>query len=168
LGTGRLGKFVCAVAKEYGANVTAIIRKDIHSKTAQEFGADRVILSTRDNPKEVIMDITHGLGADMVIETTGNPEGFSLAQTLVRPQGTISMKTTCGLLSGGFDETLLVVNEVRIQGSRCGPFPQAIDYISRHKVNLESLISGIFPLEQTAEAIEKAVHLPKILIQGMN
>ena len=166
LGTGRLGRFVCAVAKEFNTQVIAVVRHEKHIQPALDYGAQQVICTIQQDPVKEIMRLTDGLGADLVVETTGNPEGFALAQNLVRPQGTISLKTTCGLLSTGFDETKLVVNEVRIQGSRCGPFKKAIKYMSQKKIDLNALIGDILPLEQTADAIELASSKPKVLIQG--
>jgi threonine dehydrogenase-like Zn-dependent dehydrogenase len=102
----------------------------------------------------------------MVIESTGTPEGFTLAQELVRPQGIISLKTTCGLPATGINETKLVVDEIRIQGSRCGPFEKAIPFLEQGKLDITSIISDILPLPDTAKAIPLAMTHSKVLISN--
>jgi len=93
------------------------------------------------------------------------PEGFEQAMRLVRPRGTIALKTTCGIPSAGVDTTKLVVDEITVQGSRCGPFDKAIQFLSRHKPDLASLIEHTFPLDETAAAIEAAQDAAKVLIR---
>lgn len=166
IGTGRLGKFVLAVAEKAGAKTIAVIRNPAHVETAKAWGAQRVYCDSRENTVKAILDSTEGLGADMVVEATGNPEGFSLAMQIVRPQGTLSLKTTCGLPAEGIDATRLVVNEIRIQGSRCGPFDKALPFLADTEYPFDSLITEILPLEKTAQAIKAAITQSKVLIQG--
>ena len=64
-----------------------------------------------------------------------------------------------------FDLTRAVVNEIRFQGSRCGPFDRAIDFLVRRRPPLASIISAEFPLDRTAEAIEQAMNLPKVAVR---
>lgn len=89
-----------------------------------------------------IHNATEGLGAEMVVDITGNPNGITQALKLVRPQGRIVCKNTCGLPSTGLDMTQLLVDEIRLQGSRCGPFEPAIEIIRTHQQKLKSLISS--------------------------
>ena len=83
---------------------------------------------------------------------------------LVRPSGSVAAKTTCGLLSHGLDLTQLVVDEIRIQGSRCGPFQPALDILSQHQEKLKTLITSVQPLEHIASAIESAFHESKVVL----
>ena len=100
----------------------------------------------------------------MVVDTTGNPDGITQALKLVRPRGTIACKTTCGLPATGIDMTQLVVDEIRLQGSRCGPFEPALEIIRTHQDKLKSLITSTRPLEETQAALESASKENKIVL----
>ena len=91
----------------------------------------------------------------MVVEATGRESGLKTAIELVRPRGTIVLKST---IAGEYriDLAPVVVNEVRLVGSRCGQFPPAIAALRRKTVEVRRLIDGIYPLEDYNEAFEEA------------
>jgi threonine dehydrogenase-like Zn-dependent dehydrogenase len=94
-------------------------------------------------------------GADFVIEVTGTTEGLRRALELVRPEGTIVLKTTCAQpttveLSGP------VVSEVKIIGSRCGPFRPALDALTMGNVEVRPMISETYELKDAVHALERA------------
>ncbi len=165
LGAGRLGTLAVWVAKRLGGRVIAVARSEPSRRRALTFGAALAFAPDDKALDAAISDATDGLGADLVIEATGMPDGFERAMQLVRPMGTIALKTTCGISSGGVDTTKLVVDEVTVQGSRCGPFDKAIRFLAKDKANFASLIERVFPLEKVSDAIEAAVTAPKILIR---
>jgi len=92
---------------------------------------------------------------DVVVEATGRESGLKAAIELVRPRGTIVLKST---IAGDYriDLAPVVVNEVRIVGSRCGQFPPAIAALRRRIVDVKRLIDGIYPLEDHHEAFDAA------------
>ena len=94
-------------------------------------------------------------GVDTVIEATGTPDGLKLASQLVRPRGTIVLKSTYHGQTT-FDFTSLVVNEINLVGSRCGPFPQAIKILQQTLVSVEPLIHARYTIDQGTEALECA------------
>jgi threonine dehydrogenase-like Zn-dependent dehydrogenase len=94
-------------------------------------------------------------GADVVVEATGTPTGFSTARTLIRPRGTIILKSTYhGDLTVNL--TMVVVDEVNLVGSRCGPFEPAIRLLEQGLVDVESLIQARYPLNEGLAAFERA------------
>jgi threonine dehydrogenase-like Zn-dependent dehydrogenase len=93
--------------------------------------------------------------SDVVIDATGSPKGFNLAQQLVRPQGTIVLKTTCAGRSK-VDLSRVVIDETTVIGSRCGPFPPALESLQGRKIDVQSLISEIYPLKKGKEALREA------------
>jgi threonine dehydrogenase-like Zn-dependent dehydrogenase len=93
--------------------------------------------------------------ADVVIECSGSPAGFSTAARVVRPRGTIVLKTTCSE-PVPMDTSRIVVNEVTVLGSRCGPFERAIDLLARHAVDVAPLIDDTLPLSEGVEALSRA------------
>ena len=90
-----------------------------------------------------------------MVESTGSPAGLDLAVRLVRPRGTIVLKST---YAGAAKVNLapIVVNEIRLVGNRCGPFPDALELLRANKVEVKELISGEYPLERGAEAFAAA------------
>ena len=142
LGCGRLGLLVVQVIKLQGANVFAFDRDDSKLKLASSFGANVI------SPDEESLPIF-----DVVAECTGNPSALNAAIEFVKPTGTIALKSTPGGLSG-VSMTLVVQKEIRIQGSRCGPFDVAIPLIRDGKVQVKKLISNRFSLEEYKEAFE--------------
>jgi threonine dehydrogenase-like Zn-dependent dehydrogenase len=165
LGAGRLGLLICAVAAVYGAKVCAVARSPSKLERAAAWGAASAINAGQPDWVEAVHEWTGGLGADIVVEATGSPDGLHLASKIVRPRGTIALKTTCGVPANNINVTKLVVDEVQIHTSRCGPFPKAIGLLSRHRLPVQSLVSAIYPLNQVAQAIEKAKTVTKVLIQ---
>lgn len=92
---------------------------------------------------------------DVVVEATGSPHGFSQAVSLVRPRGTIVLKSTYHD-ELRLDAAPIVVNEIRVLGSRCGPFRTALEKLRRREVEVAGLISESFPLAQGVQAFERA------------
>lgn len=107
-----------------------------------------------------------GTPVDIVIEATGHPEGINQSLRLVRPEGTVVLKTTSHLPSS-FDAALAVVNEIRFQGSRCGPFRPALEALALGNVKVDALISDIFSLEEGVAAFKRAAEPKsmKVLLQ---
>jgi threonine dehydrogenase-like Zn-dependent dehydrogenase len=105
--------------------------------------------------------------ADVVVECTGQSGGFALARQLVRPRGTIVLKST---YHG--DTTLnlsaVVVDEVTLVGSRCGPFGPALESLSTGRVDVAPLVHARFPLARAEDAFAEAARpgVLKVLISA--
>ncbi|MCX7626414.1 MAG: alcohol dehydrogenase catalytic domain-containing protein [Candidatus Sumerlaeaceae bacterium] len=182
LGCGRLGKLVSLVASRYGFRVIAVARRAETLEPIKNYVWRAVCVNAEQgcslprrgritnvrSPEELVivaLDATKGLGADMVVEATGDPNALSLATKLVRPQGTIALKSTPGVVARTVDTTLLAVDEVRVQGSRCGPFAQAIRFLETHRLPSAEWISARYPLSHVADAIEAARYEAKVVIE---
>lgn len=95
---------------------------------------------------------------DVVVEASGSPSGFVGALGLLRPRGTLVLKSTFQG-PGNFDDidqTRLVVDEITILGSRCGRFQPALDLLKKGAVDIDSLISEEYPLSRGVHAMERA------------
>eukprot|EP01041_Mallomonas_annulata_P013041 gene13041-27524_t len=92
---------------------------------------------------------------DICVECTGNPGGFVIARRAVRPQGTIVMKSTYAAPLT-IDISSIVVDEIRLIGSRCGPFDLALKVLAEGSRDFTPLIQAKFPLSEGLEAFEKA------------
>jgi threonine dehydrogenase-like Zn-dependent dehydrogenase len=91
----------------------------------------------------------------LVVDATGRPEGFALALRAVRPLGTIVLKSTFAAPSG-LDLAPLVVGEVTVVGSRCGPFSTAIDALASGAIDPRPLVTRCFTLGQGEDALKAA------------
>lgn len=92
---------------------------------------------------------------DIAIECTGNPQGFAIATGALRPRGILVLKSTyAGELT--FDVSSLVVDEITLVGSRCGPFPQALQLLASTQVDVQPLIQARYPLSDGLAAFEEA------------
>jgi threonine dehydrogenase-like Zn-dependent dehydrogenase len=91
----------------------------------------------------------------LVVEASGSPTGLGLAQHLTEPRGTLVLKST--FHGAAPAETWpIVVKEITVIGSRCGPFPKAIALLLRGKIDPTALITRTFPLHEAASAIQFA------------
>jgi threonine dehydrogenase-like Zn-dependent dehydrogenase len=92
---------------------------------------------------------------DIAVECTGNPEGFALALRGLRPRGSLVLKST---YSGNLDldASQLVVKEITVTGSRCGPFGPALRLLAEGAIEVEPLIDSRFPLAQGLAAFAQA------------
>jgi threonine dehydrogenase-like Zn-dependent dehydrogenase len=153
IGDGKLAQLIGRVLQTIGANVTMIGKHPHKLRLAQEAGLETRLL--RDVPKDWVA------GCDIVVEATGSPAGMPLALRLVRPRGTVIWKSTFHG-QARFDAAPLVVNEVTVIGSRCGPFERAIDLLRRKKVDPLPLVECSFSLSQAPRAIAFAQR-PRVL-----
>ena len=99
---------------------------------------------------------------DVVVDATGSPSGLEAARTLVVPTGTIVLKSTCAA-GAGFNAAPFVIDELRIVGSRCGPFDAALALLSEDgtansvpRLDVEKYVTNTFPLKQADEALAAA------------
>jgi threonine dehydrogenase-like Zn-dependent dehydrogenase len=92
---------------------------------------------------------------DIVVDTSGTPDGLQLALKMVRPGGTVAVKTTTHR-ERALDLNDLVVRELKLVGSRCGPFQPALEALRSGQVQVEPLISAVYPLEEGLQALERA------------
>ena len=93
--------------------------------------------------------------ASLVVDATGSPEGLLRAVSATRPRGTVVLKSTTATRTT-VDLSKLVVDEIRVVGSRCGPFPPALRALETSSIDVRSLISLRAPLRDADEALRRA------------
>jgi alcohol dehydrogenase len=147
VGAGRLGLLVAQVLRAHGAIVTVIVRSERSRSTAGALGLETAdVESARTSLARRF---------PLAVDATGDPAGLATAAALVQPRGTIVLKSTFhGETPIAFSP--LVVDEVTLVGSRCGPFDRAIDLLARGVVDVEPLVAGVYPLERFADAFARA------------
>lgn len=144
LGDGKLGLLCAQVLHQAGARVLAVGHH--REKLA--------ILEKRDI-ETVLADDWRGELASMVVEATGTAQGFELAVAATRPRGTLVLKSTVAE-KPTINLTPLVIDEIQVVGSRCGPFPPALRALELGTIEVRSLISDRIPLERADEALRLA------------
>ena len=155
VGPGRLGLLVAQVLKLAGGDVTVLGRRHSSLKLPESWG-----LATG-----LTTDFADS-SFDLVVEVTGNNAGFVQALRLVRPMGTVVLKSTFAD-DKQLDMTKLVVSEIEVIGSRCGPFAPALRLLAEGQISTESLIVADFPLTDGLAAFEKAAEpgVLKVLVR---
>jgi threonine dehydrogenase-like Zn-dependent dehydrogenase len=101
---------------------------------------------------------------DVAVDCTGQASGLELAKRLLRPRGTLVLKSTFH----GAQETAfapIVIDEVTIVGSRCGPFEPAIRLLDKKLVDVESMIAAEYPISRGLEAFERAAESGVLKVQ---
>lgn len=153
IGDGKLAQLIVLVLARTGCAITVIGRHEKKLSLARAYGADRIRLG--DVP-------TQWLGRfDLAIEASGSPAGLESALRLVKPRGTVVVKSTHHELTP-LDTSQVVVNELNIVGSRCGRFAPALNFLSRGDTDLTPLISCRVPIEDGIFAFEQAI-LPGVM-----
>jgi threonine dehydrogenase-like Zn-dependent dehydrogenase len=152
IGTGRMGLLILQVLMQHSPSVlVAIGHEGMKLEKARRLGAKVFIAEEAAKT----LELTGGVKFDNVVEASGSPGGLSLALELVRPRGTIHLKSTHGL-PVQLDVTKVTVDELRIQGSRCGPFDEAMALIERKDVRVKEMVTHRFHLEECGRAFEAA------------
>jgi alcohol dehydrogenase len=150
LGDGKLAQLIARVLVAAGPKVTMFGKHANKLALARKAGiaAARVSRETRGALKSKKR-------WTMVVEATGSPEGFEQALAMLAPRGTMVLKSTFHG-AAQFATWPIVVNEINVVGSRCGPFRPALEMLRRGKVDPRPLISRVFPLREAAAAIRYA------------
>ncbi|MFM5900550.1 MAG: MDR/zinc-dependent alcohol dehydrogenase-like family protein [Dolichospermum sp.] len=144
VGDGKLGQLIAQTIALTGCDLLVVGR---HEDKLLNLAARGIKTALANTVKDRYFDVS--------IDCTGNPEGFNTARRALRPRGTLILKSTyAGNLS--LDASALVVDEITLIGSRCGPFVPALELLATEKVNVQSLIQGNYPLSLSLEAVEKA------------
>jgi threonine dehydrogenase-like Zn-dependent dehydrogenase len=149
LGDGKIGLLIAQVLAVTGCHVTVVGRHAAHLALLASRGIETALEG------QYLAGADPLVGADIVVECTGQPDGFHAAYRLVRAGGTLVLKST---YPGPFPIDLVhtVVDEVRIIGSRCGPMEPALRLLERHLIDVECLVEAIYPLDDALAAYEHA------------
>lgn len=146
IGDGKLGLLGAQVLALTGCELIAVGRH-----------ADKLaILERRGISTTTEIDQLATASFDILVEATGTPDGFAAARRLVRPRGVIVLKSTYAGQAIPVNLTTLVVDEVTLIGSRCGPFEPAIRLLANKQIDVESLIHARYPLAEGVKAFEHA------------
>ncbi len=144
LGDGKLGILVAQVLHTTGCRLTVLG----HHEDKLDILRARGIAAS-------LAEEAPGVRYQVVVDATGLPEGLGQALGLVAPRGTVVLKTT---VAGETTLTLapVVIDEVTVVGSRCGPLDKAVEWLAAGRVEVEPLIEAAYPLSEGIEAFRHA------------
>ncbi|MCS6993900.1 MAG: alcohol dehydrogenase catalytic domain-containing protein [Anaerolineales bacterium] len=144
VGAGRLGQLIAQTLALTGAGVQVVARHSHQQELLRARGIS--VLNEADVASRRY---------DVVVEATGSPEGFALARKAIRPRGTFVLKSTYkGEIS--LNLSPLVVDEITIVGSRCGPFAPALRLLEKREIDPTPLIAAEFGLNDGIRAFQEA------------
>ncbi|MBZ0111717.1 MAG: alcohol dehydrogenase catalytic domain-containing protein [Thermoanaerobaculia bacterium] len=144
VGTGKLGQLIARSLRLTGCDLVALGRRE---QSLELLRTQAITTITSDELEDRSFDIA--------VECTGNPAGFELARRALVPRGTLLMKSTYhGQLT--LDAAAVVVDELTLVGSRCGPFVPALERLASREVVVEDLIEATYDLADILEAFEHA------------
>jgi threonine dehydrogenase-like Zn-dependent dehydrogenase len=155
IGAGKLGMLVAQVLKLVAPDLVVVVRREKQAKLLQQWRITAVERSDLSPHR-----------AQVVVDCTGSAEGFAQALELVEPRGTIVLKSTyVGIPQANL--TRLAVDEIRVVGSRCGPFDAALRLLKHQLVDVESLIEGRYALSEGRAAFQRATQpgMLKVLLE---
>ena len=148
VGAGRLGQLIARTLAAVAGQLTVVARH--HSQQA---------LLTAQDIDWIQEGGIRDRSFDIVIEATGSPAGFAMAHQAVRPQGTIVLKSTYTDTEGTkwpLQLSSLVVDEITLVGSRCGPMAAALDQLEKQRVDPTGLIAKRYFLHDALAAFKHA------------
>ncbi len=145
LGDGRLGLLVAQILRDANCQVRVIGKHPEKLALCEKW-------SIRSRP---LSDIVPRHDQDVVVDCTGSAEGLNMAIQMARPRGTVVLKTTTAA-GAPLNLAPVVIDEINIVGSRCGPFREAIRALAEKRVDVASLIHRRIKLDQGVEAMALA------------
>ena len=146
LGDGRIGLLCAQVMSQMNATVRCVGKHAAKLQLCEKWGVKHRLLD----------EVGRRQDQDIVVDCTGSAKGLAVAMQMVRPRGTIVMKTTVAPGAEPVDLAPIVIHELQVIGSRCGPFPEALGALVRQQVDVLSLISRRMKLTDGLEAMRIA------------
>lgn len=144
LGDGKLGLLIAQVLSLTNCNLTAVGNHSEKLSILDEIGIKTKLQSSfSDN------------GFDIVVDCTGSSSGIKTALQIVKARGKVILKSTVAK-KGLIDTNTIVIKELELIGSRCGPFGRAIDAIESRNIDLYPMISREFSIEESIKAFQYA------------
>ena len=148
LGDGKLGLLIAMTLRLFSNHVTLIGKHPEKLALVADLGIKTLLLETATTTPSTPW-------ADMVVEVTGTAGGLQQAINWTKPRGTVVLKSTVAH-GEALNLAPVVINELTIVGSRCGPFDKALTALATQPLPVERLIQGRYPLAEGVAAIQHA------------
>jgi threonine dehydrogenase-like Zn-dependent dehydrogenase len=146
IGDGKLGLLCVQVLALTGASVLLVGKHAEKRRIAERRGIESCTVKQAQKKSREF---------DIAVEAAGSASGFELALSLLKPRGSLVLKTTFHGTTE-IPAAQIVVNEISVVGSRCGRFTPALNLLRKSAVDVDSLISAEFPLSSGVSAMKRA------------
>lgn len=151
IGDGKLAQLIARVllasGLRVGLRVTMIGKHEEKLRLARPAGITTLKITSPRTQRSNQFSLT--------VEATGSPSGLALAQQITVPRGTLVLKSTFHG-AANVETWPIVVKELTVIGSRCGPFPRALSLLRAGRVDPRPLISRVFSLKDAGKAVRHA------------
>lgn len=146
IGDGKLG-LLCALSLGLLTRNAVLIGKH----------REKLAIAKRSGIETVLLEAAAKMNRsfDVVVEASGSESGFATALDLVRPRGTIVLKSTFHGMPK-WEAWRIVVDEIKVVGSRCGRFAPALEMLAAGKINVDEMIENEYPLSKGVSAVRRA------------
>ena len=154
IGAGPIGLAAVLTAQLYSPkHVIVVDIADARLEAARKFGADVVVNAGRESVRDLVDQLTDGLGADVAIEAVGTPATFEQAVSLVRPGGRVANVGVHGAsatlhLESIWDKNLTITTGLVDTHAT----PTLIDLVTNHRIDVSPMITHRFPLDEFEDA----------------
>ena len=148
VGDGCLGLLTAISMRHCSGRVTLVGRHPDKLSIAWKQGVETILAHPGDTPEQVAAKTGK---FDVTVDATGNPQGLDWCIPLTRPEGRVVVKTTTPE-KPSIDMAAVVVNELVLQGSRCGDMSLALDYLEYGRIDVEPLIEAVYPFTRFRDA----------------
>ena len=145
VGDGRLAQLIIQVIKLTCSNITCFGKHQNKLEGLIQSGI-KIKIGIESTDEQLF---------DLVVEATGSNSGFTDTMKLVKPRGTVVLKSTIASREN-LDLTSTIINEITLIGSRCGLFKPAIDALATGIISVDSMVDCTFPLDKFQDAIVHA------------
>lgn len=162
VGDGKLGLLCAQVLRLTGADVAVVGR---HPERWGLLRAQAITCAQAQTPPGAPLSDPGLAPFDVVVDCTGQPDGLALARAILQPRGRLVLKSTFASAAQPLNLSALVVDEIHLIGSRCGPFAPALRLLARGLIQTEPLIAGRFPLRDGIDAFRATAGRLKILLE---
>lgn len=144
LGDGKLGLLIALTLNAYNVDVVLVGKHTEKLDIAKAQGVKTMLLGDLEIKKSY----------DIVVEATGSASGFETSMSLVKPRGTLVLKST---VATGKELNLapIVIDEITVLGSRCGQFAPALRLLEKKKVDVKPLISDVVSIDRAIDGFKK-------------
>ena len=159
VGTGAIGLTAVGMAKSFGASKVILVgRRDSKLSVGKKMGADVLVNATREDPAEAILPHTKlGVGADVVLETSGNVDALAKSFKYIRNGGRLPLLGFYEQMLDGFDIDRIVLSYIDIKGvsGSANAFEPIISLLNQGMVDFSPLVSGVYPASKYQDAFDK-------------
>jgi 2-desacetyl-2-hydroxyethyl bacteriochlorophyllide A dehydrogenase len=152
IGAGKLGLLCAQVLNHLGADVSVVVRRQKPRELLAAWGIKALESGS-------LMESS----TDVVIDCTGTEDGIKTALDIAKPRGSVIMKSTYAR-KANINLSQAVVKELRLIGTRCGPFPAAIRLLARKSIDVESMIDAHYEIEDAVAALDAANESGKLKV----